>query len=243
MTISRPGISHMAAVCVLAFAALPAIAAAPKVASAPNWNARVAVTPDGSHSMGNPKAPVQIREFVSYTCSHCAHFVSEGDPALKQKLIPDGKVFVTVTNLLRNPVDATVATLTTCGDATRFFARHNAFFASQATWMGKLRTITPAQEGRWNQGSNTERMKAIAADFDFYSIVSAWGMSRAQADKCLADPVIQDKLRKQQQVVKDVGATSTPSFVLNGRLLDVHDWAGLSQAITDELAARSNGGA
>src|SRR3546814_1374732 len=57
--------------------------------------------------------------------------------SLRVTLIPKGKIQVTVTNVLRNPVDMTVAMLTSCGDPKRFWVRHNAFMATQDTWLGK----------------------------------------------------------------------------------------------------------
>ena len=201
-----------------------------------NWNSAIAVTADGSHQLGNPEAPVKLTEFVSYTCPHCAHFQKESDPVLRLTVIPQGKVSITVTNLLRNPIDLTVAMLTNCGDPKRFFVRHNAFFATQDTWLAKAQTMTQAQEQRWYQGTLPDRMRAIASDFGFYEKMSGWGIDRAQTDACLADTATLDKLKAQQQEAATLGLNSTPSFTLNGEALQVHDWPSVSKAITDKLA-------
>ena len=39
-----------------------------------NWNTQVAVSPSGSHVIGNPAAATKLTEYVSYTCPHCAEF-------------------------------------------------------------------------------------------------------------------------------------------------------------------------
>ena len=214
---------------------------APKAASGSDWNAQVAVTANGSYRVGNPGAPVQLTEYVSYTCSHCAHFHKESDPALRLTLIPKGQISVTVTNLLRNPIDLSVALLTNCGDPKRFFVRHSAFFAAQDKWLAKAATFSEAQQQRWYQGALPDRMRAIASDFGFYGIVAGWGVSRAQADVCLGNQAVLDKLRAQQEEVGRLGIDSTPSFTLNGEVLTVHDWGSVSKAIADKLAQQHAG--
>lgn len=206
-----------------------------------NWASLVTITADGSHLLGNPKAPTQVTEFVSYTCSHCAHFTKESDAPLRQTMVAKGQVALTVTNLLRNPIDLTIAMLTTCGDPKRFVVRHNAFLATQDIWMAKLNTIGEDRQKRWFEGDIQTRMRTIATDFDFYSMVAPWGVSHAQADQCINDKAAFAKLEQQQKTVQAVGANSTPSFVLDGKLLDVHDWAGLSQALSTKQAAERKG--
>lgn len=214
---------------------------APSSNPASNWANQIVVNPDGSHRYGNPKAEMQLNEFVSYTCPHCAHFNREADPVLRLTLVPKGQIVVTVTTLLRNPIDLTISMLTTCGDPKRFFQRHNAFLASQDAWMGKLEKMSEEQQKRWYQGALPERMKAIAGDLDFYTRVAAWGMSRTQADACFANEAVFDTIKQQQATVTKNGVNSTPSFILNGKLLDAHDWPGLSKEITAQMAAKHKG--
>ncbi|WP_333605149.1 DsbA family protein [Novosphingobium sp.] len=213
------------------------LVAAPKA----NWNGQVAVTADGSYRMGNPDAPVKLTEYVSYTCPHCAHYQRESDPVLRTTVIPKGQVSVTVTNLLRNPIDLAVALLANCGDPKRFFVRHNAFFATQDTWLAKAEKINQAQQQRWYQGPIIDRMRAIANDFDFYEKTAGWGLDRAQTDACLGSTAVLDKLKEQQAEVAKLGLDSTPSFTLNGEVLQVHDWASVSKAIGAKLAEQHTG--
>lgn len=213
----------------------------PGTSAAVNWNGQVGVTANGSYRLGNPDAPVKLTEYVSYTCPHCAHYQKESDPVLRLTVIPKGQVSVTVTNLLRNPIDLTVAMLTNCGDPKRFFVRHNAFFASQDTWLAKAGNMTEAQQKRWYQGATVDRMRAIASDFGFYATMSSWGLDRAQTDACLGSAAVLEKLRAQQADVASLGLDSTPSFTLNGEVLQVHDWASVSKAISDKLAEQHAG--
>lgn len=240
-------LARAAALAVCAALSLAASPPAPKTKPlAPkgiNWNSQVGVTADGSHTLGNPDAPIKLTEFLSYTCPHCAHFHRESDAALRVTLVPKGKIQVTVTNLLRNPIDLTVAMLTSCGDPKRFWVRHNAFMGTQDTWLAKAQTMTAEQEARWTRGEMTDRMRAIASDLGFYSRVQQWGLDRAQADRCLSDKAMLDKLRQQQVSAQNLGIDGTPTFVLNGKVQEFHDWQSLSKAITEQLSAQRGGGA
>lgn len=227
-----------------ACAALSIAAAPPKkpaLSARTNWNAAAAVTTNGSHRLGNPEAPLKLVEYVSYTCPHCAHFQKESDPVLRLTMVPKGQISVTVTNFLRNPIDLTVAMLTNCGDPKRFFARHNAFFASQEKWLAKAEATNREQQKRWYEGDYPTRMRAISSDLGFYDQTAAWGLSRAQTDQCFASKATMDQLKVQQSDVQSLGLQGTPSFTLNGQLLDGHDWATVSRAITEKQTQQRAG--
>ena len=63
-------------------AALAGIALLASAQTNRNWNT-VIVEVDGAHRIGNPEAKVQLVEFISYTCPHCAEFAREGESALQ----------------------------------------------------------------------------------------------------------------------------------------------------------------
>lgn len=239
-----PAFNFLARAAALAACAMLSLAASPPKSLAPkstNWNSQIGVTADGSHTLGNPDAPIKLTEFISYTCPHCAHFHRESDAVLRLTLIPKGQIQVTMTNLLRNPIDLTVAMLASCGDPKRFWVRHNAFLGTQDKWLPKAEKMSREQQARWYQGEMVNRMRAVASDFGFYATVQQWGLDRARADRCLADAAMLNKLRDQQTTARDLGIDSTPSFVLNGKVQDVHDWDSLSKEITDRLAAQRAG--
>jgi protein-disulfide isomerase len=246
---TSPRITTVLRVAALAACAALSVAAAPKAAPAKktlppastNWGANTLVTPNGSHRVGNPDAPIKLVEYVSYTCPHCAHYTKESEPVLRLTLIPKGQISITVTNFLRNPIDLTVAMLTNCGDPRRFFVRHNAFFASQDQWLGKVERFNAEQQKRWYQGDMPQRMRAIASDFGFYDKMAGWGVTRAQAYACMSNTAMLDKLKVQQAEVQSLGLAATPSFTLNGEVLEGHDWASVQKSITDKLAEQRAG--
>ena len=215
----------LAGVAVLSVAATkPAPKPAPKLAA--NWNTAVAVTPAGSHVLGNPAAKIKLAEYVSYTCSHCAHFETEASGPLRLAYVRDGKVSVEVRHFVRDPVDLTVAMLTNCGSKDKFFINHGMFMRSQETWIKPLMTASTAQRSRWTTGDLGARNRAIASDLKFYDMMATRGYDRPTLDRCLADTAMAQRLAQQTRDASNLGVTGTPSFSINGSLLaGTHEWS------------------
>lgn len=218
--------------------ALLALAAVTTAASPPhpNWTATITTAADGAYTLGNPSAKVKLTEYVSYTCPHCGDFHRKADGALRLTYVPQGKLSVTVQQVLRNPVDLTVAMLTNCGNPKMFFARHNGFLGTQDQWLSKMGSFSSAQTERWTTGPVRDRLRAIASDFELYKIMARWSYSRAQVDQCLADEAVMKRVTGQTERAVAAGVEGTPSFAINGELLaDVHDWESLAQQIDARL--------
>jgi protein-disulfide isomerase len=179
--------------------------------------------------VGNPDADNKLVEYMSYTCSHCAEFARTGDAAIKTFVVPRGKVSFEIRHLLRDPIDLTATLLTHCGDSDNFLANHQAIISRQAEWLAAARATSQAQRTRWNFGTNIARRRAMAGDLGFYGIMENRGYSRAAIDRCLSDEAKANILAETTQ--RDVAALNlqgTPSFVLDGKLLDsVHSWDAL----------------
>lgn len=205
-------------------------------APARNWNAVTTTGPENSHILGNPEAAVRLTEFVSYTCPHCAHFETEADGPLRIGFVASGKLAIEVRHYVRDPVDMTVALLTQCGPAGKFFLNHAAFMRSQAKWIGPMTTASAAQRARWTSGGFAQRTRAIARDFHFYEIMRTRGYTAQQVDACLANEALANRLATSTQAAADkLGVRGTPSFAIDGVVLaGTHDWA----TLRPQLAAR-----
>lgn len=213
---------------VLAITVIAALSIGAAPANKQNWNQTTTITPAGNHLLGNPDAEVKLVEFVSYTCSHCAHFEEQADSAMRVTYVAQGRLSVEVRNFLRDPVDLTVALLTNCGPPSKFFANHTAFMRSQEKWIGPLASAGPTQKQRWSAGSFAQRTKAIATDFGFYEIMKNRGYERPVVDRCLADEAKAQRLAAGTDEAQDAGVMGTPSFMLDGTLLaGTHNWAAL----------------
>lgn len=218
-------------------ALLPLGVTAAAAKPATNWTTTVAVTPAGTHVLGNPQAPVKVGEFISYTCPHCAHFDREAEGPLKVGYVRTGKVSVELRHLVRDPVDLTVAALTNCGAPTRFFRNHTAFLRDQERWLAAANATTEAQRQRWTAGSdNASRLRAIASDLGFYAMMERLGYARTDTDRCLADEAKLRTIVGQREEAQRLGVKGTPSFTINGQLLyDAYDWASLEAQIKSRL--------
>lgn len=206
---------------------------APATAAArPNWTATVAVAEDGTHTLGNPEAKVQLSEFVSYTCSHCASFQKQAEAPLRLAYVMPGTVSVRVVHLVRDPVDLSVALLTNCGDSAGFFERHHAFLHAQSKWLPKVQKATQAQRDRWSGTDIPASMRAIAGDFGFYDLMAQRGYDRAAVNRCLGDLALARTIMEQRKEAGRLGVPGTPSFAVDGKLLDsAYDWPTLDAAI------------
>ena len=201
-----------------------------------NWNAQVAVTPSGSHVLGNPAAALKLSEYISYTCSHCANFDREASDRLRINGVAQGKLSVEVRHLVRDPIDMTAAMLTNCGPPSRFFANHTMFLRSQRQWLATAGSATPAQQSRWTSGTQKARFQAIASDFGFYAIMEQRGYDRMTVERCLADGNMAQKLAAQTSEAVRLGVDGTPAFLLNGALLvGTHDWQSLKAQLDAQM--------
>ena len=219
-------IKHLLA-CLLALFALSPALAAP--AAKPGPAVLVVATPQGSHVVGKPGAPLKLVEYVSYTCPHCAHFEVEGAPTIALTVIRTGKGSLEYRPFLRNVVDVAASLLVGCGSPGKFLGNHSAVLRGQEKWF-----VPPSEavQQRWQTGDFAARMRAVAGDMNLYPIFEARGYGRAELDRCLANEKLAKALAAENaQAINDLKLQGTPSFLINGQLQDAHDWATLQPAL------------
>lgn len=196
-----------------------------------NWGAQIAET-EGGHLIGNPEAEARLVEYMSYTCSHCAHFAQTGEGAIKLLYVPTGKVSYEVRHLIRDQVDLTAALAVRCGAPDKFFANHEALIFKFDEWMGAADKATPAQKARWNFGTFPSRAQAIASDLGFYEIMERRGYSRTQLDSCLTDYDEARAIVDRSNADADrLGLRGTPTFLMGESRLDAHNWQTLQPVL------------
>jgi protein-disulfide isomerase len=176
-----------------------ATAAAGAVSVAVPAGAAVKAIP-GDMSIGNPNAPVHVVEYLSLTCSHCAHFHDEVFPAFKKKYIDTGRIYFTVRELLTAPAQVAAAgfLMARCkGDSATYFKVVDEVFDSQS---------------RWQQGN----IKPI-----FLDIAKKNGLTEQQFEACITDEKAQVALEGRLQYATQTDKVSgTPTFFVNGKLVD-----------------------
>lgn len=211
-------------------AALLLLIAAPAALAAPggrDWSATVTRAPSGAHVQGNPAAPSRLVEYVSYTCPHCAHFVAEGTGPLKAGWVRSGRLSVEIRNLVRDRYDLTAALLARCGGPARFMGNHEAIFAAQQGWLEKVIAYDRAPGALAEDAAPAVRMADIAQKTGLFALMARRGVAPKQARACLADKAAMDAVLAMTGQSRQDGVSGTPSFLLDGKLLEAHDWAAL----------------
>ncbi len=188
----------------------------------------VTLSKEGAFVIGNPAAKTRLVEYVSYTCPHCAHFVAEGTTALKAGWVSKGLVAVEVRNLVRDRYDFTAALLARCGGAAKFPGNHEALFAAQQDWIAKAQAYESQPSALPADAKPAAVMTEIADKTGMLALMAKRGVTPAQSRVCLADQKAFDiVMAMTRRGLEQDQIKGTPSFLLNGKLTDVYDWAGL----------------
>ena len=152
----------------------------------------------GDRSMGSADAKVQVVEWFSLTCTHCAAFQRETFPQVKTKLIDTGRIRYTWRDYPLDQVALTAAMVARALPEERYEPFISALLASQDRWA-------------FARGVNsTEELAKYAA---------LAGMSRETFNAAVGDAGLKRAiLTAQEDAEKTMRVTSTPSFIINGKL-------------------------
>ena len=200
--------------------------ALPKIAApaGTSWKDTVTVTPEGGYMIGNPDAPLKLVEYASHTCGACANFSATGKPVLADKYIPSGVVSFELRNLVRDPIDLAIATLVRCG------AKESMLPLSDQAWLAlnDFFAAAEANQSLYQAAGNQpveQRFVTIAQAAGLIDFFAARGLSADQARTCLADAKAVQSIADASTVqAEELKITGTPSFILNGKKLEVNQW-------------------
>jgi hypothetical protein len=140
--------------------------------------------------------------------------------------------------VIRNALDLTVTLLAQCGDPSGFKSRHQALMLAQADWLGKARTAPESQRTAWLRGDKAGRMNAASALGLTMMLVNR-GQSQSELDACVMnDAAAKQLLDNGRADFDELGVNSTPSFALDGKLLnEVHSWEDLYPVLSTKFSA------
>lgn len=174
--------------------------------------------------LGSPNAKITIIEYGSLTCSHCANFQEKVFPTLNEKYIKTGKVKYIFRTLPTNPIELATGlqVLADCAGGQKRYELIDEFFQKQDLIFAAARS---------QAGPLSAALR----------IAKAKGLNEEKARSCLGnDEMIENVRTIAQNGAQTYNINSTPSFILNGKLLDgdkyeTHTIEGFSKIIDDAL--------
>jgi protein-disulfide isomerase len=177
-----------------------AVLAAAAALALASGSALAAPKPDADDmALGNAKAKIEVIEYASASCPHCAHFNEVVFPTLKSKWIDTGKVHYVMKEMLTPPEVVALAgfRIARCAGPDKYFKVVDEVFRSQPQWTsGKIKPI----------------LQQVAANN---------GLDEARFNACLADEAAANAMAaRAQRAAEQDGVTGTPTLFVNGEKLD-----------------------
>lgn len=167
----------------------------------PSLTAQTTGAPLAERSKGSAKAPVTVYEMSDFQCPYCKKFALETFPQLERDYIRTGKVRWVFINFPLTSVHvhaSAAAELALCAAKQRGFWRvHDLLFQHQEIWV-------PLKE---------------AGPF-FLSLADSAGLSKRALLSCLQTPETLNAVKADAEGAARSGAASTPTFYIEGGLLE-----------------------
>jgi len=171
----------------------------------------------GDMVLGSPDAPVEVIEYASFTCPHCATFHANTLPQLKADYIDTGMVRFVHREVYFDRYGLWAGLMSRCAGPDRYFG---------------LIDLVYSQQRQWTQGAPAEIAEGLR------SIGRSIGLSNEQLDTCLTDAVTAQALLDRYEANMDEHDISgTPAFVIAGELYSNMSYADMSSIIDDAIAA------
>ena len=168
-------------------------------------------------SIGAPDAKVQITEYASFTCPHCANFHETVFKPLKADYIDTGKVLFTYREVYFDRPGLWAAMIARCGGDMRYFGISDLLFEGQQEW--------PASD---DPAMIVENLKKIGRTA---------GMDDAAMDACMKDAdTAKAMIERSETNMKTDGIEGTPTLMINGVKHSNMSYADLKAIIDAELA-------
>ena len=151
--------------------------------------------PLGDVALGPETAKVNIVEYASLTCSHCAAFHKETWPELKKRYIDTGKVRFTLREFPLDPLATAGFMLARCDGNAKYYPISDLLFEQQRNW-----------------AFTDKPLDALRA------LMRQAGFSQEKFDACLRDQKLYDAVNAvKNRGVEQFNVDSTPTFFINGQ--------------------------
>ncbi|MFI8511636.1 DsbA family protein [Streptomyces sp. NPDC085460] len=146
-------------------------------------------------ALGRADAPVVLVEYADFKCGYCGKFARDTEPVLVKKYVENGTLRIEWRNfpIFGEESEAVARASWAAGEQGRFWQFHKAAYA----------------DGAKEKGFGKERLRALAAEAGVPDLARFAKDSEGEAAR--------EAVRKDQEQGYALGATSTPSFLVNGR--------------------------
>ncbi|MFC2968490.1 DsbA family protein [Acidimangrovimonas pyrenivorans] len=149
--------------------------------------------------LGNPDAKVEVIEYASFTCPHCAEFHADVWPELKKNYVDTNKIKFIMREVYFDKYGLWAGMVARCGGEMRYYGITDILFDTQREWAGSN-----------DPNKVVDNLKKIGLKS---------GLTKDQLDQCLNDgKMAQAMVAKYQKDSSKDKVPGTPSFVINGTL-------------------------
>ena len=150
--------------------------------------------------IGNEDAKITIIEYASLSCSHCADFHVNTLETLKKEYIDTGKVKMVFRDYPFNYPALLGSMVLRCIPENYRYDYMNALFKLQPDWVNK------------------KNKKTIQ---ELYKIMQSGGMTKEEYDACIYNTELENEiLEGVMEAQNQFNIKSTPSFIINGKLIE-----------------------
>ncbi|WP_170763427.1 DsbA family protein [Ruegeria lacuscaerulensis] len=167
---------------------------------------------------GAEDAPVEIIEYASYTCPHCANFHTGAFKQLKKDFIDTGKVKFIYREVYFDRYGLWASMIARCGGPEKFFGISDLIYEGQSEWTkagGPAEIVDELRKIGRLAGIDNDQLEACLQDGTRAQTLVAWYQENAERD----------------------GIQATPTFVVNGKKVDNQSYDDFKKLIEDELGS------
>ena len=155
---------------------------------------------DDDFVIGDLDAPITIIEYASLSCSHCAAFHVNKLPKLIEEFVDTGKAKIVFRDFPFNWPALVGSMVLRCVPSELRYQYTDALYQLQSRWVVRDK---------------------VKIKQELYKIMQSGGMTKAQFNECLGNKELENLiLQGIINAQEEFNIKSTPSFIINGKLLE-----------------------
>ena len=169
--------------------------------------------------LGAEDAPVEIIEYASYTCPHCANFHTNVFGDIKKNYIETGKVKFVYREVYFDKFGIWASLVARCGGEEKFFGITDLIYKGQKEWLRAGSDGAIADELRKIgklAGIGQDDIEACLTDGNYIKTLVEWYQANAERDNI----------------------QSTPSFLIDGEPYSNMSYAEFAETLDEKIAAK-----